>query len=94
MGMDSGRPVQPIATEPGIVGRRFPGNLKILSDIALLEFTFNLIPFRRQQFCRPACWEGWCLDMVAEAYKCLSLYALFIAESLHHLVHNRCLFSA
>jgi hypothetical protein len=37
MGMDSSRPVQPIATEPGIVGRRFPGNLKILSDIALLE---------------------------------------------------------
>jgi hypothetical protein len=35
--MDSGRPVQPIAMEPGIVGRRFPGNLKILSDIGLLE---------------------------------------------------------
>jgi hypothetical protein len=37
MGMDSGRPVQPIAMEPGIVGRRFPGNLKILSDIGLLD---------------------------------------------------------
>jgi hypothetical protein len=41
MGMDSGRPVQPIATEPGIVGRRFPGNLKILSDIALLDTLKN-----------------------------------------------------
>ncbi|KAH0602913.1 uncharacterized protein H6S33_008563, partial [Morchella sextelata] len=35
--MDSDCPVRPIATEPGIVGRRFPGNLKILSDIPVLD---------------------------------------------------------
>jgi hypothetical protein len=37
MEMDSDCPVQPIATEPAIVGRRIQGNLKILSDIVLLD---------------------------------------------------------
>jgi hypothetical protein len=33
MGIVSGRPVQPITTEPGTVRRRFLDNLKILSEI-------------------------------------------------------------
>jgi hypothetical protein len=37
MRIDSDLFVQLIAIEPGIVGSRFSGNLKILSGIALLE---------------------------------------------------------